>query len=378
MKQLRVATIVGTRPEVIRLSSVIKRLENSFDHKLIHTGQNYDYELNRLMFEDLELREPDVVLEPRKSSLGEMIGDILAGTERALRTLKPDAVLVLGDTNSCLAAIMAKRLHIPVFHMEAGNRCFDENVPEETNRRIIDHIADFNLTYTEHARRNLMREGLESRRIYVTGSPMREVLETYRGQIAAAAPLNELGLRSKEYVLVSTHREENVDNPARLEMLLETLEAVVAEFGVPVLLSAHPRLRKRLESHGADLGGRVIVHKPFGFIDYNHLQMNALCTLSDSGTISEEAAILGFPAVTIRNSIERPEAMDTGSIIVAGIAKENVLSAMHLTIDQWAADERPEIPVDYQIQNTSQRVVNLISGLAPLHSEWSGVRQVSE
>ena len=378
MKHLRVVTIVGTRPEVIRLSSVIKRLENSFEHKLIHTGQNYDYELNRLMFEDLELREPDVALEPRKSSLGEMIGDILAGTERALRTLKPDAVLVLGDTNSCLAAIMAKRLHIPVFHMEAGNRCFDENVPEETNRRIIDHIADFNLTYTEHARRNLLKEGIESRRIYVTGSPMREVLEHYRSAIVSAQPLSKLGLTAGKYVLVSTHREENVDNSHRLQTLMETLETVVTEFDVPVVVSAHPRLRKRLEGLRSSVGERIILQKPFGFIDYNNLQMSALCTLSDSGTISEEAAILGFPAVTIRTSIERPEAMDTGSIIVAGISKENVIPAMHLTISQWAAGQQPEVPEDYQIRNTSQRVVNLIGGLARMHSEWSGVRALSE
>lgn len=378
MKQLRVVTIVGTRPEVIRLSSVIKRLEESFDHKLIHTGQNYDYELNRLMFEDLELRAPDVVFEPRKSSLGEMIGDILADTERALRELLPDAVLVLGDTNSCLAAIMAKRLHIPVFHMEAGNRCFDENVPEETNRRIIDHIADFNLAYTEHARRNLLREGLESRRIYVTGSPMREVLEHYRSAIDSSIALSELGLTAGKYVLVSSHREENVDHSGRLQTLMETLETVVKEFDVPVVVSAHPRLRKKLEGLQSSFGERIKFHKPFGFIDYNKLQISALCTLSDSGTISEEAAILGFPAVTIRSSIERPEAMDTGSIIVAGISKENIIPAMHLAISQRLAGQQSEVPDDYQILNTSQRVVNLIGGLARMHAEWSGVRAISE
>lgn len=378
MKTLKVVTFVGTRPEVIRLACVIKKLEVSFDHKLIHTGQNYDYELNRLMFENLGLREPDVVFKPRKNSIGEMIGDILAETERTLRELRPDAFLVLGDTNSCLASIMAKRLHIPIFHMEAGNRCFDENVPEELNRRIVDHIADFNLTYTEHARRNLLAEGIESRRIFVTGSPMREVLEHYRSAIDAAQPLRELGLSVGKYVLVSAHREENVDDIKRLEILLETLETVANEFDVPVVVSTHPRLRKKLGERRFRTTERIIFHRPFGFTDYNKMQMSALCTLSDSGTICEEAAILGFPAVTIRSSIERPEAMDAGSIVVAGIAKENVIPAMHLVISQWAAGQRPVVTDDYQVRNTSQRVVNLIGGLARMHFEWSGVRNMGE
>jgi len=376
MTRLRIATIVGTRPEIIRLAAVIQRLEDTVDHKLIHTGQNYDYELNALMFKDLGLRDPDVVFEPRKDSLGTMVGDILAETEATLRGLQPDAVLVLGDTNSCLAAIMAKRLHIPVFHMEAGNRCFDENVPEETNRKIIDHIADFNLAYTEHARRNLLHEGIESRRIYVTGSPMTEVLSQHRDAILAARPLSELGLEAKKYVLVSAHREENVDNPARLDMLVQTLTAVADEFNFPVLVSAHPRLRKRLETSQNKLDKRVILHKPFGFHDYNNLQLNAYCTLSDSGTISEESSILGFPAVTIRNSIERPEAMDTGAIIVAGIEKTNVIAAVVTAVAQWSAGNQAERPADYRVENTSQRVVNLIVGLSRLHAEWSGVRPV--
>lgn len=374
MKKLRVVTIVGTRPEVIRLAAVIKRLDMTVDHKLVHTGQNYDHELNQQIFDDLALRAPDVVFQPSRTSLGGMIGDILTETESVLRSLAPDAVLVLGDTNSCLAAIMAKRLHIPVFHMEAGNRCFDENVPEETNRRIIDHIADFNLTYTEHARRNLIREGVETRRIYVTGSPMKEVIEQNRKQIDQSRVLDELSLKPRSYVLVSTHREENVDHPDRLARLTQTLEDIAEEFNVPVLLSAHPRLRMRLEENSTTLSERIRVHRPFGFNDYNHLQLNSLCTVSDSGTISEESAILGFPAVTIRDSIERPEAMDTGTIVVTGIDSANVVPAMRSVIAQYENSEIPEIPVDYAIGNTSQRVVNLIIGLSRLHPEWSGVR----
>jgi UDP-N-acetyl-L-fucosamine synthase len=371
-------TIVGTRPEVIRLAAVIKRLDRTVDHKLVHTGQNYDHELNQQMFDDLELRQPDVVFSPSRTTLGGMIGDILAETEKVLRAMSPDAVLVLGDTNSCLAAIMAKRLHIPVFHMEAGNRCFDENVPEETNRRIIDHIADFNLTYTEHARRNLLREGIEARRVYVTGSPMREVLEAHRSKIERSTVLAELDLQPRSYVLVSTHREENVDHPGRLRQLVETLESIGEEFDSTVLLSAHPRLRNRLEQSDSRFSDRIRIHKPFGFLDYNQLQMNALCVVSDSGTISEESAMLGFPAVTIRTSIERPEAMDTGSIIVTGIHAGNVIPAMRVAIEQYATGDVPEVPVDYQVDNTSQRVVNLILGLTRLHPEWSGVRNADD
>ncbi len=269
-------------------------------------------------------------------------------------------------------------MHVPIFHMEAGNRCFDENVPEETNRRIIDHIADFNLTYTEHARRNLIAEGVPARRIYVTGSPMREVIVQNRAGIDSATVLSELGLDPQSYVLVSTHREENVDHPKRLAQLVSTLEDIAKEFDVPVLLSAHPRLRKRLEASGMDLSERIRIHRPFGFHDYNHLQMNSLCTVSDSGTISEESAILGFPAVTVRTSIERPEAMDTGSIIVTGIDSRNVIPAMRSVITQYQSGEIPEVPSEYQIENTSQRVVNLVLGLSRLHTEWSGVRMTND
>lgn len=371
---MRVVTFAGTRPEIIRLASVLKALDAAVDHRLVHTGQNYDYELNGLMFRDLGLRDPDVVLSPDVTTLGSTIGSIIAGAEAVLNDLHPDAVLVLGDTNSCLAGLMAKRLHIPLFHMEAGNRCFDLNVPEETNRRIIDHISDFNLVYTEHARRNLLAEGIPARRIYLTGSPLNEVLTEHRAAIDASTVLAEVGLEPGRYILVSSHREENVDSPERLQSVVATIEALVEQFEVPVVLSAHPRTRKRLEASGIALGDRVIVHKPFGFHDYNKLQIEALCTVSDSGSISEESAILGFPAVTIRDSIERPEAMDTGTILVAGIEPESVVRCVREVIRQHAVTGTRPIPADYAITDTSTRVVNLVLGLSGLSNQWSGVR----
>ena len=371
---MRVVTFVGTRPEVIRLAAVIARLDGTVDHRLIHTGQNYDYELNGLLFTDLGLRPPDVVMSPDTSSLGRTIGDILAGAEKVLTELRPDAVLILGDTNSCLAGLMAKRMHIPLFHMEAGNRCFDENVPEETNRRIIDHIADVNLVYTEHARRNLLAEGIHPRRVYLTGSPMAEVLERYRSAIEDCGVLEQLGLSRGRYIVVSAHREENVDHPDRLRSVVDTIESLAADFDVPVVVSAHPRTRKRLTASGLSLGGRVLLHRPFGFRAYNHLQLQSLCAVSDSGTISEESAILGFPAVTIRSSIERPEAMDTGGIVVCGIDATAVTRAVRTVLEQRDRGELPPQPAEYQISNTSQRVVNLLIGVAGLTTEWSGLR----
>ena len=292
-----------------------------------------------------------------------------------LEELQPDAVLVLGDTNSCLAGLMAKRLHIPLFHMEAGNRCFDENVPEETNRRIIDHISDINLVYTEHARRNLLREGIEPRRIYLTGSPMAEVLARHRAAIEASGALAELGLEPRRYVLVSSHREENVDRPDRLQQVVDTIERLADDHDVPVVVSVHPRTRARLEDSGIALSGRVVLHKPFGFLDYNRLQMQSLCTVSDSGTISEEAAILGFPAVTIRSSIERPEAMDTGTIVVTGIEPEAVSRGVATVLTQAGEGTTPPVPAEYEVTNTSQRVANIIVGLSGLQHQWAGIHQ---
>lgn len=369
----KVMTVVGTRPEIIRLSQVIKRLDKSVDHVLVHTGQNYDYTLNQIFFEELGLREPDHYLGVETSSLGAVLGGVLIGTEKVIAEEKPDALLVLGDTNSCIAAVMAKRMRVPVYHMEAGNRCFDENVPEETNRRLVDHVADFNLVYTEHARRNLLAEGLHPRRILKTGSPMKEVLDAYRGEIEASDVLKRLELEQGGYFLVSAHREENVDNPQRLGALLDCLEAVVRTWHKPVLVSTHPRTRKRLDALGRKVEG-VIFHDPLGFLDYNQLQLNAACCLSDSGTISEESSVLNFPAVTLRDSIERPESLDTGSIIMTGLSPENVVEGVQLAMAQ-AAEGRKEIPADYDIDNTSSRTVNFIISTVKRHAQWAGLRQ---
>lgn len=367
----KVLTVVGTRPEIIRLSRVMARLDETVDHVLVHTGQNYDYELNGIFFDELGIRKPDHFLEVDTSSLGRVLGETLIKTEEVLLKERPDAVLVLGDTNSCVAAIMAKRMRIPVYHMEAGNRCFDENVPEETNRRLVDHVADFNLVYTEHARRNLLAEGLHPRRILLTGSPMKEVLLHHREQFAASQVLTEIGLNEGEYLLVSAHREENVDNPQRLSALLDCLVAAHEHFAIPVLVSTHPRTRNRLESLGRELPAGLIFHNPLGFIDYVRLQQEALCVLSDSGTISEESSILDIPAVTLRDSIERPESLDTGAIIMTGLDPQNVLEGMQVAV---AADRTTVVPSDYAIDNCSQRAVNFILSTHRRHAAWSGLR----
>lgn len=370
---MKVMTVVGTRPEIIRLSRVVTRLDETLDHVLVHTGQNYDRELNEVFFDELGLRSPDHMLGVDTSSLGTVLGDTLIKTEKVLRAERPDAFLVLGDTNSAISAVMAKRMGIPVFHMEAGNRCFDENVPEETNRRLVDHIADFNLVYTEHARRNLLAEGLHARRILLTGSPMREVLEHYLPSIEASDVLARLGLVPQEYVLVSAHRQENVDDPSRLEALLECLRAVHRRTDLPVLVSTHPRTRQRLDALPGreDLEG-VTFSPPFGFLDYVRLQMQAYCVLSDSGTISEEASILRFPAVTLRSSIERPEALDTGSIITTGLRPESVLAGMSAAVADQASTPTPH---DYSSRSCSVTVRNFILSVAPEHADWAGLRR---
>jgi UDP-N-acetylglucosamine 2-epimerase len=373
-KQLKVMTVVGTRPEIIRLSRVITRLETEVDHQLVHTGQNWDPQLSDVFFTELGLRQPDHWLKVPVSSLGAVLGGVLTGIEPLLEQQRPDAMLVLGDTNSCIAAVMAKRMRIPVFHMEAGNRCFDENVPEETNRRMIDHVADFNLCYTEHARRNLLAEGLPTRRVFVTGSPMAEVLAAYDDQIEAADVLDRLGLAQGSYYLVSMHRQENVDDPARLDVLVSTISGLAADSGARVVVSTHPRLRQRLEAAGADQAAAVEFLEPFGYLDYNKLQRNARCVLSDSGTISEESAISGFPAVTIRSSMERPEALDTGSIVLTGIDTDSIRRAVDLVTAQWDGGARPAVPVDYQVTDCSLRVSRLITGLTATHAEWLGLR----
>ena len=374
--KLKVMTFIGTRPEIIRLSRTMALLDEHFIHIIVHTGQNYDYELNEIFFKDLHLRKPDHFLSVDTSSLEASVGDIILKSGQIIRKENPDAVLVLGDTNSCLAAYMAKRLHIPVFHMEAGNRCFDFNVPEEVNRRIIDHIADFNLVYTEHARRHLISEGLPHRRIYLTGSPMKEVLDYYLPEIKQSKALETLSLKPKNYFLVSTHREENVDNPDNLRKILIVLNKLAGDYNLPVIVSTHPRTRKRLEQLvDKAMNSSIQFLKPFGFLDYVYLQMNALCTISDSGTISEESSILNFPAISLRQSMERPEAQDAGTIILTGFDPDIVLNSIQIVLKEFENSAGyKRIPDDYTIENTSWRVVKLISGNTKLSNLWNGIK----
>jgi len=374
---MKVLTVVGTRPEIIRLSRVMSLLDKHTDHVIAHTGQNYDYELNEIFFKDLELRKPDYFLNVDVSSLEASVGDIIRKSGELLRKEKPDALLVLGDTNSCLSAYMAKRLHIPIFHMEAGNRCFDFNVPEEINRRVIDHISDFNLVYTEHARRHLISEGLPHRRIYLTGSPMFEVLNYYKPKIEDSKILENLSLQEPaigNYFLVSTHREENVDNQKNLHKILSVLNRLCEIYNLPVVVSTHPRTRKRLEDV-TDIKINPLIQflKPFGFLDYNKLQMCAKCTLSDSGTISEESSILNFPAISLRQSMERPEAQDAGTIILTGFEPEVVLASIETAIKEHDQNIPKLISPDYLVPDTSWRVLKLILGLSSLSNKWHGI-----
>ena len=374
MNKLKVMTILGTRPEIIRLSCVMALLDKYVDHKIVHTGQNYDYELNEIFFKELNVRKPDYFLGVDHSSLGAVMGNILISIEKVLEKEKPDAVLILGDTNSSIAGIMAKRMKIPIYHMEAGNRCFDLNVPEEINRRIIDHISDFNLVYTEHARRHLLSEGLPHRRIYLTGAPMKEVLLTHMGKIQSSKILEQLGLKKDAYFVASTHREENVDKRENLGFILRSLNIICKEYDLPVIVSTHPRTRKRLEALSKkDLHANIQFLKPFGFFDYNHLQMNAFCAISDSGTISEESSILSFPAITVRNAIERPEALDTGNIILTGLDPDTILQAIKVVTEEKESQRKHPIPSEYEIENVSQRVVKLIIGTAKLSNMWDGI-----
>lgn len=373
-QKLKVVTILGTRPEIIRLSRVMAALDQDTDHIIVHTGQNYDYELNQIFFDDMGIRKPDHFLGVDTSSLGNVLGGILIESEKVLKDHQPDAVLILGDTNSAIAGIMARRMKIPIYHMEAGNRCFDFNVPEETNRRIVDHVSDFNLVYTEHARRHLLAEGIPHRRIYLTGSPMREVLNHYRSQIDSSDVLSKIGLKPHKYILVSMHREENVDYTEALSSLLKALEMLAQTHQMPVIVSTHPRTRKRIDSLGYnDPTGLIQFLKPFGFSDYNQLQKKSFCTVSDSGTISEESSILEFPAVTIRNALERPEALDSGCITMTGTDPDRIVDCVAAVTRQFAAGAPIDCPNDYQIENTSQRVVRLILGTAKLAHRWQGI-----
>lgn len=374
--KLKVMSIVGTRPEIIRLAATIKLLEKHVDHKMIHTGQNYDYELNQVFFEELELRKPDFYLGVDTSSLGHVLGETLIKIEEVFKQEQPDAVLILGDTNAAIAGIMAKRMKIPIYHMEAGNRSFDLNVPEEINRRIIDHIADFNLVYTENSRRHLLAEGLPHRHVYVTGSPMYEVLGMFMDKIKQSNILETLKLEKQKYFIVSCHREENVDYPSNLRKILTFLNAIAEKYDMPVVVSTHPRTRKRIEElSDIEIDSRVQFLKPFGFFDYNALQLNAKCAISDSGTISEESSMMNFPAITIRQALERPEAMDAGTIIMTGLDPEIVLDSIAVVLAEFEANggSYDKICPEYQVTNTSWRVLKLLLGTAKLSNRWRGI-----
>lgn len=365
MAKLKLMTIIGTRPEIIRLSAVIKKCDEYFDQILVHTGQNYDYELNQVFFEDLGLREPNFYLDAVGGDLGETIGNIIAKSYRLMVKEQPDALLILGDTNSCLSAISAKRLQIPIFHMEAGNRCFDECLPEETNRRIVDHIADVNMCYSEHARRYLNSEGTAKERTYVTGSPMAEVLHRNLEKIESSDILTRLGLEKGRYILLSAHREENIDTEKNFTSLMNAVNAMAEKYDMPILYSCHPRSAKYIEKRGFVFDPRVKQHKPLGFHDYNNLQMNAFAVVSDSGTLPEESSFFlsvghPFPAVCIRTSTERPEALDKGNFILAGITEEQVLQAVDTAVEMNKNGDYG-IPVpNYTDENVSVKVVKLI------------------
>jgi UDP-N-acetylglucosamine 2-epimerase (non-hydrolysing) len=358
MKKLKVVTILGTRPEIIRLSECIKKCDQYFDHVLVHTGQNYDYELNEIFFEDLGLRKPDYFLNVAGNHLGETIGNVISKSYEVLAKELPNALLVLGDTNSVLSTIAAKRLKIPIFHMEAGNRCFDQNVPEEINRKISDHISDINLTYTENSRRYLLSEGFRKDHVFVTGSPLKEVLLKYNNQIVNSDVVSRLALKNQEYIVVSAHREENIDLDNHFEILAESLNQVAEKYKMPVIFSTHPRTKNRIEKNKIKFHPLISNIPPLGFFDYVQLQNNSFVVLSDSGTISEESAMIGFPAVSIRTSTERPEAIDAGTIVLGGIETNQIVNAIEMARGLFDADI--ELPKEYEVINTSSRVVKAI------------------
>jgi UDP-N-acetylglucosamine 2-epimerase (non-hydrolysing) len=361
MKKLKVMTVVGTRPEIIRLSRVLVALDAAVDHVLVHTGQNYDYELNEVFFEDLELRRPDHFLDAVGETAAETIGRLMAKVDPVIAAEQPDAFLILGDTNSCLAAIAAKKRRIPIFHMEAGNRCFDQRVPEESNRRIVDHTADINLTYSDLAREYLLREGLPADRVIKTGSQMFEVLDHFRPRIDASDALARFGLAPEGYFVVSAHREENVDSPVRLAALFGALNAIAHAHGKRIIVSTHPRTRNRLDAAGLVLDSRIELLKPLGFLDYVKLQKLASCVLSDSGTITEESSILNFPALNLREAHERPEGMEEAAVIMTGVRSERILQGLDLALNQPRGEKRAfRLVADYSMPNVSAKVVRII------------------
>ncbi|QQK80449.1 UDP-N-acetylglucosamine 2-epimerase (non-hydrolyzing) [Salicibibacter cibi] len=360
--KLKVMTIVGTRPEIIRLSEVIKACDRYFDHTLVHTGQNWDYALNEIFFEELGIRSPNYFLNSTGETLGDTMGDIIAKSYDVLTKVQPDALLILGDTNSALSAISAKRLKVPIFHMEAGNRCFDQNVPEEINRKIVDHISDINLPYTEHSRRYLLSEGVRKEHIFVTGSPMHEVLDKHLEGINSSDILDEFDLKKNNYILVSAHREENIDDEQNFISIMSALNSLGEKYEMPIIYSTHPRTQKFINERNFEFHPLVKSIKPFGFLDYNNLQKNAYCVLSDSGTLSEESALLKFTGVLLRTSTERPEVIDKGNVIIGGINHKDIERAINLgsMIEKNNNDENEEIPSDYKDDNVSLKVVKLI------------------
>lgn len=366
VNKLKLMTIVGTRPEIIRLSAVIKCADRYFDHILVHTGQNWDYTLNDIFFEDLELRKPDYYLDSVGKNLGETMGNILAKSYDVMLKEKPDALLILGDTNSALSAICAKRLKMPIFHMEAGNRCWDWNVPEMTNRTIVDHISDINLPYTEHSRRYLLSEGKDGKNIFVTGSPMREVLRNQMDKINASDVLEKLGLEKKKYFLLSAHREENIDNEENFMSLMMAINNIAEKYRMPIIYSTHPRSKNIIEKRNFKFHPLVRNLKPFGFNDYNKLQLNSFCVLSDSGTLSEESAMLNFPAVLIRTSTERPEVLDKGTVVLGGIKGEDVEQAIELAVSMYENKEETVMAEDYSDTNVSVKVIKIIQSYAKI------------
>ncbi len=371
----KVTTFVGTRPEIIRMSAIISKFDKHFDHRLIHTGQNPDPLMKDVFFSELGVRKPDSFFKDDHKSLGEFLGNLFVATEKELNENRPDAIVILGDTNSALAAIIAKRFGIPIYHLEAGNRSFDPNVPEEINRRIVDHIADFNFPYSELARNNLLSEGIHPRKIALMGSPLYEVIGLHKQAIADCKVLEKLKLKSREFFLVSAHRQENVDSDERLAILLNTLNSLAQHFGMPVLVSTHPRTRKRMERITVAPHNLINFHEPFGFLDYNKLQSEARMVLSDSGTISEESIILDFPAITIRDSMERPEALEAGSIIMCGIEAERVLEAIEIV--ESTVRPLPTAP-EYAHPDVSTKITNYLLSTVHKHEFWNGLRKLSK
>jgi len=361
MNKIKVMTVVGTRPEIIKLSQVIKELDNNVDHTIVHTGQNYDYELNELFFEQLGIRKPDIFLDAMKGSPSETVGDIIAKSDRVYKEIKPDALLIYGDTNSCLTVISAKKRKIPIFHMEAGNRCFDLRVPEETNRKIVDHLSDINLPLSEHARSYLLAEGIKPETVIKIGSPMMEVLNANMEKIKSSNILDIEGLEAKKYILISIHREENVDSEKNFSDFLDSIDEISKLYNLPIIISTHPRTRKKLEEIGYQKNNKLIrFSKPYGFHEYNKLQMNAFCVISDSGTITEESSILNLPAITIRQAHERPEGMDEGTLIMSGLNKDRIIESIEVVTSQHRKNRVTKIVSDYDVDNVSMKVLRII------------------